>query len=154
MKLYIRQKIISWTDSFSVKDERGNDVYSVRAKLISLVKQLSVYSGSTEVARIQRKLISILPKFLVFVNGRQVTEIQKRLTFIRDKYHLSGLGWDVCGNILEHDYTIKSGGNRIATIHKKWMAWSDTYELDINDSCDPIAALAVIIAIDCVAAED
>ena len=51
---------------------------------------------------------------------------------------------------MAHDYTIESGGRYIASIHKRWMTWGDSYEIDINDGEDIILALAVIIAIDCV----
>ena len=38
---------------------------------------------------------------------------------------------DVEGNIWSHDYTISKKGQIIATIHKKWLSWSDTYEMNI-----------------------
>ncbi|MPN28801.1 hypothetical protein SDC9_176246 [bioreactor metagenome] len=38
------------------------------------------------------------------------------------------------------------------TIHKAWMTWGDSYELDIMDVRDEIVALSVVLAIDCVMA--
>ena len=49
-----------------------------------------------------------------------------------------------------HDYQITENGNAIVSIHKKWMAWGDTFELDIADESREVLALAVVLAIDAV----
>ena len=98
-------------------------------------------------------MISLLPKFYVYVGDQQIAEIQKHISFLHDKYSVDGLGWDVQGNIWSHDYTISKKGQTIATIHKKWLSWSDTYEMNISDNVNQVIALAVIIAIDCVAGD-
>lgn len=38
MKRYIKQKVLSWTDHFTVKDEQGNDRYTVEGEIFSLGK--------------------------------------------------------------------------------------------------------------------
>ena len=73
--------------------------------------------------------------------------------FLHEKYSVVGLEWEIEGNIWSHDYTISKNGKVIATIHKKWLTWADTYELCISDNVDHVVALAVIIAIDCVAGD-
>lgn len=60
------------------------------------------------------------------------------------------MGWDVDGELFAHDYVITSGNEEIVSIHKAWMSWGDTYELDISDDTDEITALAVVLAIDTV----
>lgn len=51
---------------------------------------------------------------------------------------------------MSHEYEIKKGGCPVATIHKEWMTWGDSYEVAIADSGDELLALAVVLAIDCV----
>lgn len=51
---------------------------------------------------------------------------------------------------MAHDYEITQNGRTIVTIHKQWMSWGDCYELDIADGGYEVAALAVVLAIDCV----
>ena len=36
MRLFIRQRFFSWTDSFDITDEEGYAVYSVRADLLEM----------------------------------------------------------------------------------------------------------------------
>ncbi len=153
MKLYIRQKVFSWRDRFTVKDENGRDRYSVEGELFSWGKKLHVYDmGGTEAAFIQQKVFSFLPRFLVFVNGTQVAEIVKAFTFFRPRYRIEGPGWDVGGSFMAHDYEITRNGEAIVTIHKKWMTWGDCYAPDIVNARDEIPALSVVLAIDCVMA--
>ena len=103
-----------------------------------------------EVAFIQQKVFSFLPRYFVFVNGKQIAEIVKEFTFFFPKYSIGGLGWDIEGSFMAHDYRITRNGQPIVTIRKEWMTWGDSYELDIADPQDEIIALAVVLTIDCV----
>ena len=151
MKLYIKQKVFSWKDKFTVKDEGGNDRFFVEGQLFSLGKKLHVTdSEGTEVAFIQQKLLTFLPKFFVYIGDRQVAEIVKEFTLFKNKYRIDGLGWEVNGNFLDHDYEITNKGRPIVRISKAWFTWGDSYEVDIANGVDPVIAIAVVLAIDCV----
>lgn len=153
MKLYIKQKVFSWADKFTVKDESGRDKYCIRGELFSWGKKLRVNDADgNEVAFIQQKVLSFMPKYYVFVNGEQVAEIVKKFTFFRPGYRIEGLDWDINGSFWAHDYEITRGGRHIVSIKKEWMTWGDSYELDISDPGDEIVALAVVLTIDCVLA--
>lgn len=151
MKLYIKQKVFSWKDKFYVKDENGNDRYYIEGELFSLGKKLHIYDmNSNELAFIHQKVLSFLPRFFVFIGGIQVAEIVKEFTFFRNKYRIEGLNWDVDGDFMDHDYEITHMGRPIVSISKEWFTWGDSYMLDIADNVDPINALSVVLAIDCV----
>ena len=45
MKLYIKEKVFSWGDKFTVKDENGNDKYLVQGEVFSWGKKLHVYDS-------------------------------------------------------------------------------------------------------------
>ena len=75
MKLYIKQKVFSWRDKFTVKDEAGNDRYFVEGELFSWGKKLHVTDlGGNEVAFIQQKVFSFLPRYFVYVGGEEIAE--------------------------------------------------------------------------------
>ncbi len=150
MKLYIRQKVFSWNDKFTVKDEMGRDKYSVEGEIFSFGKKLHVYDmRGTEVAFIQQKVFSFLPRYFVFVGENQVAEIVKRFSFLFPRYSVEGLGWEVTGRFAAHDYEITQSGAPIVNIHKQWMTWGDCYELDIAPTANEVIALATVLAIDC-----
>lgn len=151
MKLYIKEKVFSWGDKFTVKDEYGNDKYFVQGEVFSWGKKLHVYDMTgNEVAFIKQEVWSFLPRFYVFCNNVQVAEIKKEFSFIFPKYSVAGLGWEIEGRFMAHDYEIKKGSRTIVSISKEWMTWGDSYELDIANPEDEIVALAVVLTIDCV----
>ncbi len=151
MKLFIKQKVFSWKDKFTVKDETGADRYFVEGEIFSFGKKLHVYDAhQTERIFLQQKVWSFLPRFFVFVDELQVAEIVKEFTFMKPKYSVLGLNWEVNGNFWAHDYEILNQGHVVVTIKKEWLTWGDTYVLDIGDARDEINALAVVLAIDAV----
>lgn len=151
MKLYIKQKVFSWGDKFTVKDGYGNDKYFVEGEVFSWGKKLHVYDISgNEVAFIKQEVWSLLPRYYVFCNNQQVAEIKKEFTFFFPRYTVEGLGWEIEGRFMAHDYEISKNGRTIVSIGKEWMTWGDSYELDIMNPDDEIVALAVVLTIDCV----
>ena len=151
MKLYIKEKVFSWGDQFTVKDACGEDKYIVEGEIFTFGKKLHVYDrNGREVAFIKQEVWSFLPRYYVFCGDRQIAEIKKEFTFLFPRYTIEGLGWEINGSFLEHNYQITKSGRNIVTISKEWMTWGDSYELDIADPTDELVALAVVIAIDCV----
>ncbi|MBS7359996.1 MAG: hypothetical protein KIG53_05270, partial [Oscillospiraceae bacterium] len=101
-----------------------------------------------------QKVLSFLPRYFVDVNGAEVAEIVKELTFLKPKYRIGGLNWEINGSFLAHDYEITKLNSPIVTIRKAWVSWGDSYELDIRDNNDEIMALSVVLAIDCATAQE
>lgn len=153
MKLYIRQKVFSWVDKFTVRDEYGTDMFFVEGEFLSWGKKLHLSDAEGRgAAFIKEKVWSFLPRFFVYRGDTEVAEIVKEFTFFKPRYRIEGLGWEVNGSFWEHDYDITDGSRTVVTIHKQWMTWGDCYELDIAGGQDVVTALAVVLAIDCVLA--
>lgn len=89
-----------------------------------------------------------MPRYYVFCGGRQVAEIKREFTFFYPKYSIDGLGWEINGSFMAHEYEITKAGHPIVSISKEWMSWGDSYELTIADPRDEIIALAVVLTID------
>lgn len=151
MKLYMKQKVFSIKDRFYIKDEFEKDRYYVEGEFFTIGKKLHLYDmNGNELAFIQEKVLTILPRFYVYMNGRDVAEIVKEFTFFKPKYSINGLGWNVEGDFWSHDYSVTSQGRNVAEVHKAWLSWGDSYEIDINNSEDEVLTLAVVLAIDAV----
>jgi len=151
-KTLCEAEALSWKEQFTVKNEAEEDCYLVEGDAIVVGgKKLHIKDMyGNEIAMIKQKLLSFQPKFFVFMNGQQVAEIVKKFSLLRPKYVIEGPGWEVKGSILDHDYTITDGGEEIVRLHKAWLSWGDSYELDISDRANETMALAVVLAIDCV----
>ena len=149
MKLYMKQKVFSWTDKFTVKDEEGQDRYFVEGEFFTFGKKLHVSDENHhEVAFIREKVWSLMPRFFVEVDGREVCQIVKRFTFFKQKYELEGTGWHVDGDFWAHEYMVYDGGQPIMRLSKHWFTWGDSYELDIVDPKNAVMCLSVVLAID------
>ena len=91
MKLYIKEKVFSWTDRFTIKDEYGEDRYTAQGELISIGKKLHVYDRfGEEVITIRQKVVSLLPRYDIIIRGREFGRLVKKITLLRHKYALEG----------------------------------------------------------------
>ena len=151
MKLYIKEKVFSWSDTFFVKDELGNDKYTIEGEIFSWGKKLHVYDRhGAEVAFIKQELFTFLPQYTVYRGEVEAARVRKEFSFFFPRFTVDGPAWELDGSFWEHDYRIWQNGQPVASITKEWMTWGDSYELDIADSVDEILALAVVLTIDCI----
>lgn len=149
MNLYIKQRVFTWGDKFSVYDEAGNVRYTVEGEVFTWGKKLHLYDLSgNEVAFIQQKVFSFLPKYYVFQNGFQTAEITKEFVFFRDRYTVHGPDWQVHGDFFSHEYEVVQGARTIVTVSREWFTWGDTYRLSIAPDADTALAIAVVLVID------
>lgn len=150
MKLLIKEKAFSWTDTFTVKDEQGGDRWFVKGELFSFGRKLHVTDVyDEEIAKIEQELFRFRRRYNVTVRGRQTASVVQEFTFLRPRYTVEGPGWDVQGNFWGHEFTVTEGGRTVVTISKEWFTWGDCYVLDVADGTDELTALAVVLAIDC-----
>ena len=149
MKLLIRQRVFSWTDSFDIYDENGNAKYFVKAEFLALGHQLHVYdSNDREIGMIRQKLMTLLPVFEIDINGVNVGRVEKRFSLFRPKYDVDFKDWRVEGDFLGWDYDVYSGCCSVVHISKEPLHWGDTYVIDIQNPADELAAMMLVIAID------
>lgn len=151
MKLYMKQKVFSWKDKFSVYDESGNEYFFVEGELFSWGKKLHVFDYSQkEVAFIRQELFNLLPKYVVEIDGLEVAAIVKEFSLFKPKYRIDGPGLEVNGDFWDHDYSVTRNGYTVVTLHKQWMSWGDCYEINVERPEDRVMAVAIVLAIDCV----
>ena len=151
MKLYFKQKVFTLRQRSDIFDEHGNIIFTAAGEIISFGRKMHIYDNmNNEVAFVQQRLLRLLPRFSVYIEGRYICDIVKEFTLLKPRYFIEGLDWQISGDFFAHDYSISCGGQYIASIHKRWMSWGDSYEVDIAYDRDIVMALAVIIAIDCV----
>ncbi|RKI28753.1 hypothetical protein D7V82_13650 [bacterium 1xD8-6] len=149
MRLLIKQRVFSWSDTYDVYDEDGNAKYFVKAEFLSLGHRLHVYDQmDREVGLIKEKLLTFLPVFEIEVNGVQQGMIEQRFSLFKPKYEVDFNGWRVEGDFLGWDYDVYSGCSAVIHITKEWLHWGDTYVIDIPNPSDELMGLLLVIAID------
>ena len=64
MRLLIKQRVFSWTDSYDIYGENGEKKYFVKAEFLSLGHRLHVYDAQdNELGMVKERLFSFLPTF-------------------------------------------------------------------------------------------
>ncbi|AKB12164.1 hypothetical protein MTHERMMSTA1_14240 [Methanosarcina thermophila MST-A1] len=127
---YVDGKALRIRDTLILKDVQGNEVYKLKEKLLRIKDTMEIEDrdGKT-VATIKKALISPL----------------------RDRFKVevsNGPELDIQGNILDHEYEIKEGREKVAEISKKWFRIRDTYGVEVSPGQDAALILAITAALD------
>ncbi len=157
MRYQIRQKIFSFGDNFTIKDESGQDNYIVRGKVFSFGDKLKIEDmHGNELVYIEQQLFRFLPEYNIFAGGQHMAMVKKEFTFFKPKFIInSQLGaYEIEGDIFSHDFTILKNGMIVAVVSKQWFSFSDTYGVDISGNEDQAFMLALVIVIDQVLHDD
>ncbi|MDR0986501.1 MAG: LURP-one-related family protein [Ruminococcus sp.] len=153
MKLYMKQKVFSWRDKFSIFDEGGAERYYAEGEIFTWGHKLRLFDNTgREAAFIKQKLLTFLPRYIIEIGGEEFTLV-KEFTFFKQCFHIENCGWTIEGDFWAHEYSIKNGEEIILHISKHWFTWGDSYEFDIPDSNNVLLALSAALAIDCIQAD-
>ena len=149
MKLLFKQRLFSWFDNYDIYNETGEVVYTVKGQL-SWGHCLKIFDANKkEIGIIKERLFTILPKFEMYSGEQYIGSISKEFALFKPKYNIDCNNWHVEGNFFEWDYNILDSSKQIiATISKKVLSLTDTYEIDILNPKDALYALMLVLAID------
>ena len=147
MQLLIQQRVFSWSDTYDIYDEQGNQKYFVKNELISLGHRLHVYDAAhNEIGFIKQKLFCLLPTFEIEWNGQLMGHIEQRFALFRPKYDVDFMGWRAEGDFMGWDYDVYEACSAVVHVHKKILSWGDTYAIEFDDPKHEIPALLLVLA--------
>lgn len=159
MRYLMRERILSWGDDFTIRNDQGEDVYHVDGKVFSFGDKLSFRNmRGEELAFIDQKLLSLGSQYEIVRAGRVVAVVKKHLfTLLRARFTVDVPGPDdleATGDFLDHEYAFERRGRQVARVSKRWFSLSDTYGIDIDEGEDDVLILASAIVIDLVSHPD
>ena len=152
MVLFVKQKVFSLGDRFTVKDPDGTDRWEIRGDLFSFVKRLHVYDhkGLKEHLEVRQVLWSFMPRFLLIAEGRTVAVVRQRFAWFKDRFEVEGTDCTIEGDLSEHRFTVNRHGQVLMTVRKEWFSWGDSFRLDITDLDSEVFCLGLVLAVDAV----
>jgi len=150
----MREKLVSIGDDFWIENEHGEKTYKVDGKALR-VRQTLIFEDRSgrELAKIQERMLRVKDSMEVEgPGGDQMAMVKKALIApLRERWTVKikgGPDLQVQGNILDHEYTIGEGRDKVAEVSKKWFRLRDTYGVEIEAGQDDILILAVTACID------
>ncbi|HTL28200.1 MAG TPA: LURP-one-related family protein, partial [Tepidisphaeraceae bacterium] len=78
MRYQMKQRMFSFGDDYTIKDDGGNDRFFVDGKALSIGDKLSFQDMSgNELAFIRQKLLAWGPTYEIYRNGEQAAVVKK-----------------------------------------------------------------------------
>jgi len=150
-RFQMQQRMLSIGDDYWIEDEGGQRAFLVDGKAMR-VRDTWVLKDAegNQVAEIRERKLSLRDKMKIELSGREAT-VTKRAIGIRDHFKVEVDGGEdlkVHGDIIDHEYEIERGGDKVAEISKKWFRLRDTYGVEVEAGEDPVLVLAITVAVD------
>ncbi|HZU68565.1 MAG TPA: LURP-one-related family protein [Ktedonobacteraceae bacterium] len=150
----MREKLVSMGDDYWIENDRGERVFKVDGKALR-VRQTLIFEDRSgrELAKIQERMLRVKDSMEIEdAAGHQMATVKKALiTPLRDRWTVKirgGPDLEVKGNIVDHEYSIGEGREKVAEVSKKWFRMRDTYGVEIEPGQNDALILAVAACID------
>ena len=153
LKYQMRETMFAIGDDYWIETDAGQRAFKVDGKALRIRKTLILETPEgDEVFTIQKKLLSIRDTMEIERDGKTVATVMKALiTPLRDRFSIEvegGEDMEAKGNIVDHEYEIERGGEKVAEVSKRWFRMRDTYGIEIADVQNDALILAVTVCID------
>jgi uncharacterized protein YxjI len=158
VKYQMREMMFAIGDDYWIEADGGRRAFKVDGKALRIRKTLVLETPEgDEVLKIQKKMMSIRDTMEIERDGKSVATVKKALiTPLRDRFSIEVEGdedMEAKGNIVDHEYEIDRGGDRVAQVSKRWFRMRDAYGIEIAVGQDDALILAVTVCIDQMAHE-
>ncbi len=154
VRYQMREKMVSIGDDYWIEDAHGQKVFKVDGKALRVRDTLLFKDRQgNELCKIQEKMLRVKDSMKVEGPGGDTLAMVKKalISPIRDRWTVKiggGPDLDVKGNILDHEFHIGEGRDKVAEVSKKWFRVRDTYGVEIEPGQNEILILAVTVCID------
>ena len=153
MRYQLREKMFAIGDDYWIETDTGQRAFKVDGKALRIRKTLVLETAQGhEVFTIQKKTLSIHDTMEIKRGGNTVAVVEKALiTLLGDRFSIEvedGRTLEAEGDIVDHEYTIERGGDKVAEVSKQWFRMRDAYGIDVGAGQDEGLILAIAVCID------
>jgi uncharacterized protein YxjI len=152
MRYTLKHQLISIGGDSMIQDEHGKDIYFVDGAAISVGRRLSIKDLKGKVLTdIYQELVALVPTFHVNVKGGTSATVSMKILTITDRLKIDVPGWndlEARGDLFHHEYGIYRGSDEVAHISKAWVAFTDSYGIEIDREEDVLLLLSCAVVID------
>jgi uncharacterized protein YxjI len=147
------EKLFAIGEDFWIENERGEQVYKVDGKALSLRNRFILEDATgAELLTGESKLIAFQPTMSLERQGQLYATIRKKMfTFLHQSYTIEvagGAALEADGDITNHEFTVMNNGAQVAQISRAWFSIRDSYGIAIAPGQDVPLLLGAAVCID------
>lgn len=150
----MRQRIFTFGDDFFITNENNQRVIRVDGKIFRMRDTLNFEDMQGHILYVIKARMADIRETMdiLHANGRKAAVVHNAwFSPFRDKWKIDipgGQDMSAVGGILQHEYSIKRGGQVIAEVSKKWLRVADNYQVQLDEPYDAPLILAITVVID------
>ena len=157
MKYILKNKIFSWGNGSTVRDESGRDLFFVKGKAFTFTKKKYVRDMDKKVLyTVRNKFFHLLlPKvFICDAQGNKLMMIKKQKVFaFRQNFEIVPIGdqehkLSITGDIIARHFDISDNGVPVAHVRKNFNLIKDSFWLETERTDLAPLLIAFVVAID------
>jgi uncharacterized protein YxjI len=156
MRYHLRERAWSLTESFTIKDEQGHEVFEVRGKFFHIGDNLVLidrHSGQ-QLLQIKQKLISIRPSYDIYRGGEHWGNVHEQLHLFGERFRVkgeNGMEFEIHGSVQNWHFAINDAqGNLLARVGREFSLFRDSYAVEIAQGVDVPFVIALTIVLEMV----
>jgi uncharacterized protein YxjI len=147
MKFTIKQRIMAFGKQYKVFDDSESQAFEINSMLFSPERRKEVLdmSGSA-VAWSEWPILSTRAELTV---GSGTCSLEIPFVSLKPSWmgEYTGAPISVTGDFFRLSFTVYKAGETVATIAKRIIAFSDTYEVEVNEAKIPPEFVLLIVAL-------
>ena len=150
----MQQKLIAIGKDFWIENEQGQKAFRVDGKALRIRDTLKFEDPQgKELCKIQEKKVRVKDTMEIEgPDGQVLAKVKKAIiTPVRDRWTVKiggGPDLEIQGNILDHEYRIGEGRQKVGEVSKKWFRVRDMYGVEVAEGQSDALILAITVAVD------
>jgi uncharacterized protein YxjI len=150
----MQQQLIAIGKNFWIENEQGQKAFKVDGKALRIRDTLKFEDPQgNELCRIQEKKVRVKDTMEIEgPDGQVLAKVKKAIISpVRDRWTVKiggGPDLEIQGNILDHEYRIGEGRQKVGEVSKKWFRVRDSYGVEVAEGQNNALILAVTVAVD------
>jgi uncharacterized protein YxjI len=149
----MREKMFAIGDDYWIETGLGVRAFKVNGKALRVRDTLIIEDPSgRELMKIQEKMARVRDTMDIERDGDTIATVKKAMiTPLRERFSVDVHGsgdLEAQGNIVDHEYTIERGRDKVAEVSKRWFRVRDTYGIEVEPGNDAALVLAIAVCID------
>lgn len=146
----IQKKLLSSTDDYTIKNEKDEDIFFVKEKVLAKGRNLCLEDQDGNTLYYFEQQIRLLPEYYIYDSGdNKVSSVKKEFSFFVPKYKIESTygNYEINGDLVYHNFKIVKDNCVCAVVGKKSFSSSSVFDAEIseNDNSDFVLSLIIII---------